>query len=100
MSASVISLAFLQIQKYYTTLLDLGTGDQVEANAKLPVREAEKNTVTTTLFMSYYPHIQQQQHILFKMTSANQMLKHTRKSDGKKTEPKKKKKERNKQNMN
>ena len=85
MSASVIFLALLQIQKYYTTLfLDLGTGDQVEANIKLPDREAEKNTVTTTLIISYYPHIQQQQHILFKMTSANQILKHMRKSDGKK----------------
>ena len=95
--SAFVSLALLQIQKYYTTpFLDLGTGDQVEANAKLPDREAEKNTVTTTLFISYYPHIQQQQHILFKMTSANQILKHTRKSGGEKQSQKK----RNKQNMN
>lgn len=30
----------------------LGHGDQVEANVKLPDREAEKNAVTTTLFIS------------------------------------------------
>ena len=70
-------------------------GNQVEANAKSPDREAEKNDVRTTLLIFYCPHIQQQQHILLKMPSANQILKHMRKSDGKKQSQKM-----NKQNTN